>query len=152
MIISDKTTLKTFADNKINVAQIRDFLEGLKKEYCARSRKCQSPTFSPFPTMISKCFLFKTVKTQEKGSSPYLTILSVNYPNVENFAKTKWKKEKILVKRVFSLFPLTILKKKSLKKVMGNGENAGDQHFLVFPECFPMPFTIMFSEPSLIKI
>ena len=32
---------------------------------------------------------------------------------------------------------LTTLHKKSLKKnIFGKGENAGDQHFLLFPQCF----------------
>ena len=31
---------------------------------------------------------------------------------------------------------LTTLKKKSFKNIVGNGENAGNQHFLLFPQCF----------------
>ena len=31
---------------------------------------------------------------------------------------------------------LTTLKKKALENTMGKGENAGNQHFLLFPQCF----------------
>ena len=29
------------------------------------------------------------------------------------------------------------LKKKPLENIVGKGENAGNQHFLLFPQCFP---------------
>ena len=29
------------------------------------------------------------------------------------------------------------MKKKALKNILGKGENAGYQHFLLFPKCFP---------------
>ena len=32
---------------------------------------------------------------------------------------------------------LKILYKKTFKNIVGKGENAGNQHFLLFPECFP---------------
>ena len=31
---------------------------------------------------------------------------------------------------------LTTLKKKAFKNIVGKGENAGNQHFLFFPQCF----------------
>ena len=32
------------------------------------------------------------------------------------------------------------LKKKSFENIVGKGENAGNQHFLLFPQCFlPIP-------------
>ena len=34
---------------------------------------------------------------------------------------------------------LTTLKKKSFENIVGKGENAGNQHFLPFPQCF-LPF------------
>ena len=35
---------------------------------------------------------------------------------------------------------LTTLKKKPFENNVGNGENAGNQHFLLFPQCFlPIP-------------
>ena len=38
---------------------------------------------------------------------------------------------------------LTTLKEKALENTVGNGENAGKQHFLLFPQCFLLfPTTI----------
>ena len=34
----------------------------------------------------------------------------------------------------------TILKKTAFENVVGKGENAGNQHFLLFPQCFFYPF------------
>ena len=34
------------------------------------------------------------------------------------------------------LQPLTTLKKKAQENTVGKGENAGKQHFLLFPQCF----------------
>ena len=34
---------------------------------------------------------------------------------------------------------LTTLYKKPFEKIVGKGENAGNQHFLLFPQCF-LPF------------
>ena len=36
----------------------------------------------------------------------------------------------------FSLKLFTTLKNKGLEKTGGNGENSGNQHFLLFPQCF----------------
>ena len=41
---------------------------------------------------------------------------------------------------------LLTLNKKSLEKIVGKGENAGDQHFLLFPQCFLPSF------PNLISL
>ena len=43
--------------------------------------------------------------------------------------------------RLFQLFTtqsqlLTILKEKVFENIVGKGENAGNQHFLLFPQCF----------------
>ena len=35
-----------------------------------------------------------------------------------------------------------ILKKKALENTVGKGENAGNQHFLLFPHCFPLYYPI----------
>ena len=31
---------------------------------------------------------------------------------------------------------LTVLQKKPFENIVGKGENAGNQHFLLFPQCF----------------
>ena len=40
--------------------------------------------------------------------------------------------------------PLTTLGKKPFENIVGKGENAGNQHFLIFPQCF-LPFQIWIS-------
>ena len=47
------------------------------------------------------------------------------------------------VKGLAQLFPtqsqlLTTLRKKALENTVGKGENAGNQHFLLFPQCFKL--------------
>ena len=47
----------------------------------------------------------------------------------------------ILSAEVYQLFTtpsrlLTTLRKKSFENIVGKGENAGNQHFLLFPQCF----------------
>ena len=39
---------------------------------------------------------------------------------------------------------LTPLEKKAFENIMGKGENAGNQHFLFFPQCF-LPFPTQIS-------
>ena len=40
---------------------------------------------------------------------------------------------------------LTTLKKEAFQNILGKGENAGNQHFLLFPKCFlPFPKQIHF--------
>ena len=33
-------------------------------------------------------------------------------------------------------YPLTTLQKEPFENIMGEGENAANQHFLLFPQCF----------------
>ena len=46
-------------DRKIEIC----FRKGRK--HCGKRRKCWLPAFSLFPTMFSKCFLFKVVKSRD---------------------------------------------------------------------------------------
>ena len=38
--------------------------------------------------------------------------------------------------RLISLTPVTTLRKKPFENIVEKGENAGNQHFLLFPQCF----------------
>ena len=58
----DVTKLKAFADDKFNVATITLFLSN-KEKNTGKRRKCWLPAFSPFPTVFSKAFLFRVVKS-----------------------------------------------------------------------------------------
>ena len=45
---------------------------------------------------------------------------------------------------------LTPLKKKAFENIVGKGENAGNQHFLLFPQCFLFfPTQILIFESGL---
>ena len=58
--ILDWFKLKAFADDKIDVNKKLKF--GMERiEYIVR--KCWLPAFSPFPTLFSKGFFFKVVKS-----------------------------------------------------------------------------------------
>ena len=63
----DWTQFKAFADDKINVNYKKKnrncFSEGLK--HCGKRRKCWLLAFSPFPTMFSKGFFFRVVKSRD---------------------------------------------------------------------------------------
>ena len=46
---------------------------------------------------------------------------------------------------------LTTLRNRPLENIVGKGENAGNQHFLLFPQCFlPFPKRILTFQPNLI--
>ena len=42
-----------------------EFLSGIGTKHCGKRRKCCLPAFSPFPTMFSKGFIFKILKSQD---------------------------------------------------------------------------------------
>ena len=52
----DWTKLKTFADDKLNIAKMKISLYERNIKHCRKRRKCWLPAFSPFPTMLSKNF------------------------------------------------------------------------------------------------
>ena len=57
--------LKAFADNKINVTLKTKILFGIGRKHCGKRRKCWLPAFSPFPTMFSKGFFFRVIKSRD---------------------------------------------------------------------------------------
>ena len=88
------------------------------------------------------------VKLKITSLTLYHTIPTFNDPVKRAFKKTLWKKEKMLVTSIFS-FSLNVLtiptfndpvKEAFKKNIVEKGENAGNQHFLLFPQCFlPIP-------------
>ena len=46
-------------DSKIEVCH------GMRRKHCGKRRKCWWPAFSPFPTMFSKAFSFRVVKSRD---------------------------------------------------------------------------------------
>ena len=60
----DVSKLKAFADEKIKVAKMTISLFD-RVENTWKRRKFWSPPFSPFPTVFSKAFFFKVIKSQD---------------------------------------------------------------------------------------
>ena len=58
-----KNKRKAVADDNINVDQIMMSVFD-RIEHCGKRRKCWLPAFSPLPTMFSKHFCFRVVKSQ----------------------------------------------------------------------------------------
>ena len=80
------------------------------------------PEFSPFPrTMSSKPPCFKVFNPLPNDKIVDVTKLKTSADNKSNIAYM-----------MISLFD-------RVENTVGKGENAGHQHFLLFPQCFPKP-------------
>ena len=64
--ILDWSKLEVFADDKTNVTEKLKFLLE-RVENTGKRRKCWLPAFSPFPTMFSKGYLYRVIKSQDCG-------------------------------------------------------------------------------------
>ena len=62
---NDRSKLKKSEYNKINVTEKKNFCFGKGRKHCGKRRKCWLPAFSPFPTMFSKAFFLRVVKSQD---------------------------------------------------------------------------------------
>ena len=82
-------------------------------------------------TMFSKAFFLRVVKSWDcvvKSLSNETTLTPYN-----------------------TIPTLTTLGMKPFKNIVGKGENAGNQHFPLFPQCFiPFPKQISIFQPNLI--
>ena len=87
--------------------------------------------FSSVPTLISSDFSFMVIKTRRgliNGSNSLPNYKILNYSILKGFADYKinvTEKLKFVLRRV--------------ENIVGKGENASYQHFLLFP-CFPKTF------------
>ena len=61
----DWSKLQELADDKINVTEKIKFCIGKGRKHVGKRRKCWSPAFSPFPTMFSKGFFPRVVKSRD---------------------------------------------------------------------------------------
>ena len=57
--IFDWSKLKAFADDKTEICL------GMGRKHCRKRRKCWLPARSPFPTIFSKGFFFRVVKSKD---------------------------------------------------------------------------------------
>ena len=61
----DRSQLKAFADNENKCNLKKEILFGMGGKHCGKRRKCWLPAFSPFPTMFSKAFFSRGVKSRD---------------------------------------------------------------------------------------
>ena len=55
--------MKEFADDKFIAAEM--IIPVFDRKHCGKRRKCWLPAFSPFPTMFSKDFIYRVVKSRD---------------------------------------------------------------------------------------
>ena len=149
--ILDWFKLKDFADDKINVTQRLNFILGMAENFVGKEEKCPLPPFSSFPTMFSKDFFLRVVRSQDcvvKGKSlltPYHTIPIFNYPDTKGFFSfvPHYKKPRrhlhVWIRSNIRVRVNIVCIKDLFEKIEGIGEIAGNQHFLLFQQCF-LPF------------
>ena len=73
--------VKALADDKLNIAEIRISESKEDRKHCEKRRKCWLPTCSPLPTMFSKGFFFRFVKSGLCGKE---LILHYTFPTVND--------------------------------------------------------------------
>ena len=61
----DMTKLKAFADDKLNIAKMTISLCDRVENNVGKEKKCWSPAFSSFPTVVYKVFFFRVIKSQD---------------------------------------------------------------------------------------
>ena len=59
--ILDQSKLKAYR-RQIKADQNGKYSPGYVTKHCGKKRKCWLPAFSPFPTMFSKAFFFRSLK------------------------------------------------------------------------------------------
>ena len=63
--ILDWSKLKQIADNKINLNKKIKTCFWKVRKHCGKRRKSYLPAFSLFPTMLSKGFLYRVIKSRD---------------------------------------------------------------------------------------
>ena len=61
----DQSKLIAFADNEKNATQKLTFVKDKDGKHCGTRIKCWLAAFSPFPTMLSKGYFLRVVKSRE---------------------------------------------------------------------------------------
>ena len=61
----DVTKVVAFTNEIIKVAKMTISSFGRLENHCGKRRKCWLPAFSPIPTVFSKAFLFRIVKSRD---------------------------------------------------------------------------------------
>ena len=90
-------------------------------------RKCWLPAFSPFLIMFSKDSFFWVVKSRD------CVVKANSSPNNKNL---DWSKLKVFADNKINVTEKSKFVLGRIENIVGKGENAGYQHFLLFPQCF----------------
>ena len=77
-----------FADDKLKVAKIMCSVFDSAEKQCRKRRKCWLPAFSPFPTMFSKGFFLRVVKSQDCEVKSYIFDDDLSSLTIENLVGT----------------------------------------------------------------
>ena len=147
--------MKAFADEKLKVAKMiisrLGRVENIVKEgnvrchYFVLLQQCYEISFyqgtpkvdqgfTPFSYQSKKCLHMSTLKDFadfKSGSNDGLCLNGSIAGKAENAGYKDFLKN--VIKRSLNPF---LLKEKSFENIFGKGENAGNQHFLLFPQCF----------------
>ena len=103
------------------------FVPRQNRKQCGKKKKCWLPAPPPFPRLFSKRVLNEKVALLTVNSLPNDEILDLS--KFKGFADDKiilTQNLKFVLGRV--------------ENTVGKGENAGYQHFLLFPQCFQKCF------------
>ena len=144
------------------------------RKHCGKRRTCWLPAFSPFPTIFTKGFFFRIVKSLD------CEVMSLNVTQILNVTQNCRKRQRMFLRmvgeygqrplkvririvwwRVYSLPNDKILEwskiiayaddkinvtqnlnfvLRRVENILGKGENAGYQYFLLFPKMFSKSF------------
>ena len=121
--ILDWTKLKAVADDKLNFAKMIISLFGKVEKHCGKRTKCWLPAFSPLATMLSKG-LFYGVDESRVYAKMIISLF------------LEWTKLKAVADDKLNFAKMIIFLFGKVENTVGKGENAGYQHFLLFPLCF----------------
>ena len=83
---------------------------------------------SPFPTVFSKDFYCRHGKTR--------ACLGKAFNSLPNDIILDWSKLKAFANDKIKIAEMMISLSDRVENIVGKGENAGYQHFLLFPQCF----------------
>ena len=108
--ILDWSKLKAFADDKINVSENLKFVLGRVENIVGKGENDGYQHFLFFPTMFSKRFFPRVVKSRDRVVKSY------------SFSK--------------QALVFTCLQHKSFENTAGKGEIACNEQFLLYPQCF----------------
>ena len=126
--VLDWSRLEELADEKINVSRnFKSFWEGVEN-ILRKGERAGSQHFLLFPQSFQNASFSKSLKVGTVWESPnhLPTTIFLDWSKKKAYADNQRKKVTEKLKFVLEI----------LGNIVGKGENAGNQHFLLFPQCF----------------